>query len=401
VTFDQAVEYLGNRISFSPRKDPERLRELLAQVGSPQERLACLHIAGTNGKGSVTTMAAAILQAADYSVGAYLSPYVFDVRERWMVNGEPIAPEALIRHVEQLAPFVEAMNRSEYGSITEFEFKTAVAFKHFAEVGVDFAVIEVGIGGTHDSTNIIPPPRVAAITSIGFDHVSLLGNTLGEIASQKAGIIKRGTAACVTPVTEPEALAAITQKAVLEEVPLLAVPEDALPTGVRLALRGPHQRINAGTASVLARVLAIPEAAIRRGLETATLPGRFQLCQEGRLILDGAHNEDGAQTLAAALRDEFPGEVFTFVVGSKQSHAPGPFLAELAPLVHSVIATRPSFKPTPTSEVMAAAASLGLPVESFDSVPAAIHQALRRPLRVVVTGSFYVVGETPESLRVR
>ncbi len=358
-----------------------------------------VHVAGTNGKGSVTTMTAGILQAAGYSVGAYLSPYVFDIRERWMVSGLPISHDDLARHVTELAPYVDAMNGSELGTITEFELKTAVAFKHFGECGVDFAVIEVGIGGTYDSTNIIPPPLVAAITSIGFDHMNLLGNTLGEIASQKAGILKRGTRACVTPVTQPEALAAITQKAALESVPLLQIQGDEFPEGVQLALRGPHQRINASTATCIARLLAIPEDAIRQGLETATLPGRFQLCQDKRLILDGAHNEDGAQTLATALRDEFPGEKFTVVLGSKQGHDPAPFLTELAPLIDTVIATEPSFKPTPHREVIAAAQSLGLPVKSALPVTAAIEEARKGTRRVVVTGSFYVVGETPESLR--
>ena len=344
-------------------------------------------------------MTAAILQAAGHSVGAYLSPYVFDIRERWMVSGLPISQADLARHVTELAPYVEAMNGSELGTITEFELKTAVAFKHFREVGVDFAVLEVGIGGTYDSTNIILPPLVAAITSIGFDHMSLLGNTLGEIASQKAGIIKHGTRACVTPVTEPEALAAITKKAASESVPLIQIRGDELPEGVRLALRGPHQRINASVATEVARLLAIPEDAIRRGLETATLPGRFQICQDRRLILDGAHNEDGARTLATALHDEFPGEKFTVVLGSKQGHDPSPFLVELAPIVDSVIATEPSFKPTPSSEVIAAAQSLDLPVKRALPVAAAIEEALQGTRRVVVTGSFYVVGETPEALR--
>ena len=400
MTFDQAVRFLSNRITFSPKKDPTRLKLLLAAVGSPQEKLAIIHVAGTNGKGSVTTMTAAILQAAGHSVGAYLSPYVFDVRERWIVNGLPISESDLARQVSELAPHVEAMdNNGEHGAITEFELKTAVAFKHFAEVGVDFAVIEVGIGGTYDSTNIIAPPLVAAITSIGFDHMSLLGNTLGEIASQKAGILKHGTRACVTPVTDPEALAAITQKAVAEGVPLLPIRGDELPEGVTLALRGPHQRVNASTATCIAQILEIPEAAILQGLETATLPGRFQICQNGRLILDGAHNEDGARTLAAALREEFPGEKFTFVVGSKQSHAPGPFLAELAFLIDSLIATEPSFKPTPLTEVMVAANALNLPTTCIPRVPEAIQAALQTGRRVVVTGSFYVVGETPENLR--
>lgn len=400
VTFEDAVRYLSNRITFSPKKDRARLLQLLATVGNPHERLRCVHVAGTNGKGSVTTMTAAILQAAGYKVGAYLSPYVFEVQERWMVNGQPISQDDLARHVSELAPFVDAIGQGEYGAITEFELKTAVAFKHFAEVGVDYAVIEVGIGGTLDSTNVIPPPEVAVITSIGFDHVALLGNTLGAIASQKAGILKHGTRACVTAVSEPEPLAAIEAKATEEGVPLVLVQGDELPPEGYLGLRGPHQRINASTATLVARTLGIDEAAIRAGLESASLPGRFQVCLGGRLILDGAHNEDGAQTLKAALEAEFPGERFVLVAGFKQNHAPEEFLAILAPLAEAVIATEPPFKPTPAERVVAVAEALGLKHESRLPAADAIHHALTLGLRVVVTGSFYVVGETPAELRV-
>ena len=397
MNFDEALRFLSQRVTFSPKKDKRRFLSLLELLGNPHERLHYIHIAGTNGKGSVTTMVAAILQAAGYRVGSYLSPYVFDVGERWLINGVPLSKEALARQVTQIAPFVEVMSAQDQAGITEFELKTAVAFCIFAELEVDYVVLEVGIGGRLDSTNVIAPPLVAAITSIGLDHMNLLGYTLREIATEKAGILKHGTLACVTPVTDPEALEAIRAKASAEGVPLVLVRGDELPPGIILGLRGPHQRVNASTATCIARILSIPEEAIRLGLVSASLPGRFQVCQGERLILDGAHNAQGTRVLADALRVEFPREKFTFVVGSKQAHAPGTFLEALLPLAQRIIATEPAFKPTPAQLVVEAAGDV--PAEVMIPVADAIRHALTFPERVVVTGSFYVVGETPEELR--
>ena len=397
MTFEEALRFLSGRITFSPKKDRERLVHLLEKLGNPHERFRCIHIAGTNGKGSVTTMTASILKAAGYRVGAYLSPFVFDVRERWQLDGELISREALAHCVSALAPVVDAMSADDQATITEFELKTAIAFQFFASQNVDFAVIEVGIGGRLDSTNVIPAPCVAAITSIGYDHQNLLGNTLREIATEKAGILKRGTLAGITPVSDPEPLSAIQSKADTEGVPLIQIKGDELPAGVCLRLRGSHQRVNASTATLIARTLGIPEDAIQRGLSLANLPGRFQVCQGGKLILDGAHNEQGTRILAEALRSEFPGERFTYVVGSKQAHAPGTFLEALLPLARRIIATEPDFKPTPAHLVVEAAGSV--PSEIVIPVADAIRHALTFPERVVVTGSFYVVGETPDELR--
>lgn len=446
VNYEEAVAYMSGRLQWGMRLGRDRLRALLARVDNPHERLRCVHVAGTNGKGSTTVFVASILRAAGYNVGAYLSPYVFDLRERVQINGRLIPKADFARWVTTLRPHIEAIARDPHlGETTEFELKTAVAFCYFAEQAVDFAVIEVGIGGRLDSTNVIPPPLAAVITHIGLDHTSILGDTLGKIAGEKAGIIKPGTGACITAVPPGEALDVITQKAKQENVSLRRVgpaasgdphlyatfaatrPEAGgvdvfLPTGgadlagLRLALRGPFQAANAAAAAVAVHGLVesgaasrVTPGALRSGLETAALPARFQIVQDGAnngpaLVLDGAHNEDGARVLVQALRATFSGRRITFVLGSRDNHDPAPFLGIIAPLVARVVATAPPFKPRPAGAVAEAAARFGLPVSIVEPASRAIAETFARAGDgevVVVTGSFYTVGETPPHLRGR
>jgi dihydrofolate synthase/folylpolyglutamate synthase len=379
------------------------------RVGDPHESLRCVHVAGTNGKGSTTTFVASILRAAGYRVGTYLSPYVFDLRERVQINGKMIPEADFARWVTTLRPHIEAVARDpELGETTEFELKTAVAFCFFAEQQVDFAAVEVGIGGRLDSTNVIPPPLAAVVTHIGLDHTSILGDTLAQIASEKAGIIKRETGACVTAVPPGEAFDVIAAKAKQENVPLVRVG----PAG-EAGLFAPGNRKAAPTAAF---IFACPvliyrtcgshcaavsgrqrgrgrrppftrcgnkarpraDAAFRHGLETAALPARFQIVDDGgdgarpALVLDGAHNEDGARVLRDALRATFPDRRFVFVVGSRNNHDPAPFLSLLAPLGGRVVATAPPFKPRPADEVADAARAQGLPAEVIEPAAEAI-----------------------------
>jgi dihydrofolate synthase/folylpolyglutamate synthase len=308
-------------------------------------------------------------------------------------------------------PIEEIAAETELGSTTEFELKTAVAFCWLAEQQVDFAVIEVGIGGRLDATNVIPPPLVAVITSIGYDHQSLLGDTLAKIAGEKAGIIKSGTLACITAVPPGEALEAITAKAEEQSVPLRRVgTADAI--SYPLSLKGPFQRVNAAVACAAVQVLqetgaaVVPESAICEGLAQATLPGRFQTTLPGdpALVLDVAHNEDGARVLVEALRSDFPGRRYRFVVGMSRNHDPELFLRELVPLAEGgkIVVTAPRFRPKTVEEVAEAARRVGLEPQIVEPTSAAIVRAweVAEPGDVVVvTGSFYVVGETPPELR--
>ncbi|MBC7804655.1 MAG: bifunctional folylpolyglutamate synthase/dihydrofolate synthase [Akkermansiaceae bacterium] len=416
---NDVIAYFATLREFAPRTDRDCFRALLSRLGDPHEKLRCLHVAGTNGKGSTVTFLASALRAAGYRVGAYLSPFVWDVRERWQINNELIPPDELIAQVDAIRPHVESLAEAEYGQITEFELKTAVAFRWFAQERVDFAVVEVGIGGRLDSTNVIPAPLVSVITSIGWDHQHLLGDTLEAIAGEKAGIIKRGSVACVTAVREAEPLRVIREKARNEGVPLTAIgaAEADEIRSFDLSLHGEFQLHNAACAAAALRILhksgniTVSEAALRHGLKRATLPGRFEVIRslsepDGTpyppIVLDVAHNVDAARVLAQALAKEFgTGKNATLVIGMSKSHDAVPFLSELAPLARRVIATAPRFRPKPASEIADAARSLGLPVTRTKSVEDALKVATNLALQendassyVVVTGSFYTIGET-------
>ena len=288
--FDEALGYLHGRLRLGEKYGNARFEALLERLGSPHARLNAVHIAGTKGKGSTTVMAASMLQASGYQVGAYFSPYVYDVRERVQINGEPISREDFARYVTFIRPHIEALEQTELGPTTEFELKTAIGFCYFAERQVDYAVIEVGLGGRLDATNVLPRPLVTVITNIGYDHMELLGDTLGLIAGEKAGIVKPGVP-CVTGVPiGGEADLVISRICAERNAPLVYVetgPENgAIQTprrvlaNVELGLRGAFQQANAAVAVAALDAIApeslppLTETAVRIGLKRAWLPGR-------------------------------------------------------------------------------------------------------------------------------
>ncbi|RIH84387.1 bifunctional folylpolyglutamate synthase/dihydrofolate synthase [Calidithermus roseus] len=435
MNYGEALDYSASLLKFGIRLGLERFRELLRRVGDPHTAFRAVHVAGTNGKGSTTVFIASALREAGYRTGCYLSPHLFDFRERIQVNGALIPPEAFARQVERLKPVVEELAQDErYGQTTEFELITAAAFGHFAEEGVEVAVLEVGLGGRLDATNVIPPPLVAVVTSIGLDHQEVLGHSLRQIALEKAGILKPGVPV-VTGVTQPEALEAIEEVARQQGCPLYKVEPAAerradgyayyasdarglsiwLPEvpliGLRLALQGHFQHANAAVAAAALNLLrkqglAIPEEALRRGLEQARLPGRFQVLRiehpPRTLVLDVAHNQDGARVLAEALQHAFPGQKGLFVVGMKANHDPAEFLPPLKEHVERLWVSQPRTSPRPVEELLEVAHRLSLRVQAMPSIPEALEQALEHATPdqpVVLTGSLLTVGELPEPYR--
>ncbi len=425
--FDEALAYMQGRLRLGVKLGNERFLTLLGRLGNPQERLQVIHIAGTKGKGSTTAMAASVLQAAGYKVGMYLSPYVYDVRERIQINGEMIPRADFARWVTDIRPYVEDLEGTEHGATTEFELKTAVGLCWLAEQKVDLAVLEVGLGGRLDATNVVSHPLVTVITNIGLDHTELLGETLGEIAAEKAGIVKPGVP-CVTGVPVGgeawNVIAAICRE---RNAPLISVePPRFQPDGVvtlattqrtlrdvRLRLQGEFQAWNAATAvSALDAIAAdrlptVSDDVVRTGLETAWVPGRLeQIAAQPTVVIDVAHNELSAQVLAQSLRAQFRADRrrVVFVVGLSRHHEPEPFLAPLAALCPALlIATAPAFRPRPAADVADAARRLGIAeVQVVDTgVPDAVRAALSQTGPddlICVTGSFYTVGDVPPSL---
>ncbi|MEO7717643.1 MAG: folylpolyglutamate synthase/dihydrofolate synthase family protein [Capsulimonas sp.] len=431
MNFDDALLYMQGRIRLGVKLGNERFLALLERAGNPQDRLAVVHIAGTKGKGSTASFASSILAAAGYRVGSYMSPFVYDVRERIQINGEMIPREDFARWVAILKPHIEAIEETELGATTEFELKTAIGLCYFAEQNVDYAVLEVGLGGRLDATNVITRPLVTAITNIGFDHVELLGDTLGKIAWEKAGIVKPRVP-CVTGVAAgSEADDAISGVCREKDAPLYHVTsdegefsyhaeDDALSfqtplrrlSDVRLRMRGAFQHANAAVAVAALDAIVderrpvLPDDRVKWGLENAFAPGRLQqIADRPAIVVDVAHNELSAQALADALRSDYGAEKrrLILIAGLSKNHAPDTFLKPLAALHPAIfIATQPAFHPREATEVAAAASALGIPnVRIVPSVPDAARAALADAAPgdlICVTGSFYTVGDLPPQL---
>ena len=301
-----------------------RMVDLLERLGRPQDDLRFVHVAGTNGKGSVCAYLASVLQAAGYKVGLFTSPFILCFEERIRVNGENIRAEELARAVQAVRPAAEAVEADTGDHPTEFELMAAVAFEHFRAVGCDLVVLEVGLGGRLDATNVIEAPEVSVICRIGFDHTDLLGDTLAAIAGEKAGIVKPGCPVASWP-QEREAMAVIEAVAA-EHGCELSVPDFSQLAVEPLAgaalrrfswqgqefetrLLGSYQPFNAALALETVRVLRgrgwdIPEEAEVAGIASARWPGRFEMVAASPItIVDGGHNPQGAEALAASLAD--------------------------------------------------------------------------------------------------
>jgi dihydrofolate synthase / folylpolyglutamate synthase len=391
----------------------DRIEALLADIGSPERSMTLAQIAGTNGKGSVSAMLAAIVRATGRRVGLYSSPHLVDLRERIQVDGQPIPEADLTDGVEALGTLIARLD------VTMFEALTALALDHFAREGVEVAVLEVGLGGRLDSTTV-GRPVVEVITSIDYDHQAYLGTTLEAIAGEKAAIIRSGIA--ISARQEPAAEAVLTRRAAEAGVPLLVEGRDlrvrvrrASLDGQWLDLEGPGWRMddvrcallgvfqpgNALLAAAAARVLGADEGAIRRGLAMAHWPGRFQLIRRSPpVIVDGAHNPGGARALAASLEAYFPNQRVTFVIGTSEDKDKAGILDPLLPLAGRVIFVAAHHPRSASAESLAAvarslSAGQGVPVGSAPSPVEALRMALADSLTttVCIAGSLFLVGD--------
>jgi dihydrofolate synthase / folylpolyglutamate synthase len=399
---DDALAYLASLQPLTVRLGLERVERALDALGRPELGLAVLHVAGTNGKGSTCAMAAAALAAAGHRVGLYTSPHLVRFHERIALDGQPISDEALARLAAELrraCPWHDAGGEGE--RLTYFEFATLLALLHFAREGVGAAVLEVGLGGRFDATNAVRP-LACAVARIGLDHTEILGPTLDAIAREKAGIFKAGVPAAVAHDQPPEALAALREEAVRRGAPLTVV--EAPWTGP-VALPGPHQRGNAALAAAALRLLAgaglpVPEEAIARGIATARWPGRLETV--GGVLLDGAHNPDGAAALAAALEALHPGRPVELVFGVLADKDHEGMLRALAPAVRALHLLAPrSPRGRAPATYLDLARSLCPAADVHASAADAIACAREAAGRVGITcvaGSLYLVGEARQLL---
>jgi dihydrofolate synthase/folylpolyglutamate synthase len=387
----------------------ERIEGLLDALGHPEHRYTLVQVGGTNGKGSVASMLAAVLKAAGRRVGLYTSPHLVSFRERIRVNGEAIPEDAVVDGVDALGTLVARFDA------TVFEATTALALDHFAREGVEVAVLEVGLGGRLDATTV-GTPAVTVLSRIDRDHEAYLGRTLAAIAAEKAAIIRSGVA--VSAAQAPEALRVVAERAAGVGVPLLVESRDlavsvearslegqriscrgpgwTLP-GLRLGLLGTFQPSNALLAVAAARELGVPDPPIRAGLARARWPGRFQVVGGSPvLVLDGAHNPAAAEALAASLRAYFERTPLTLIFGVSRDKDGAAMLRTLAPVVRRLILTRAAHPRAAAPEALQALMPPGGPaVETASSVADALARAAggsATPV-VCVAGSLFLIGE--------
>ena len=417
--YAQSLHYLFARTTGVFKFGLERTRALLTALGDPHLAYPVLHIAGTNGKGSSVATAEALLRAKGLRVARYTSPHLVDFRERIVVDGQPIPEDVVVRFIDEHSLLVERVGA------TFFEATTALALLHFARAGIDVALVETGLGGRLDSTNVVLP-RAAGVTSIGFDHMEYLGPTLAAIASEKAGIFKPGVPAVIG---EPDAevrgwLAAAAERAdasvvriAAAEMTISEVEITGRGTRFQLAALGDQQVIETPLigrhqATNFAFTLALLDAAgdpfrvsLRHASEAAAairLPGRFQ--RVGRWIFDVAHNADGMRTLAASLESIVPAHpvvALLCVLGDKDWRA---MIDALAPVVDEFILTNaptaPASRAWPLDDVFAYAVARGYRVTSTRDFDAALHAAESEGATALVTGSFHTVGDAMARLQV-
>jgi dihydrofolate synthase / folylpolyglutamate synthase len=332
-TYAEAVAWIHGRLSFGIKPGLKRMEWLMERLGYPHRRIKAIHVAGTNGKGSTVCYLRHILQEAGYSVGTFTSPYVEQFNERISVNGTPIRDEEIVELVNVIKPLVEEVEQTELGAPTEFEVITAMAIYYFGKMNVqDVVIFETGLGGRFDSTNVIYP-LISVITNVGFDHTNILGDTLTKIAFEKAGIIKAGVPV-ITGVEQKEALEVIFEKAKSVKAKAYVLGKDfvikdygAMENGERfsvdtlfskyrdltISMFGFHQAKNAAIAVMVADYLRvyysfiIEEEALRSGLEKAQWVGRFEKVSDNpMIILDGAHNEEGINSLVETVKTHYP-----------------------------------------------------------------------------------------------
>jgi dihydrofolate synthase/folylpolyglutamate synthase len=421
-TYQQALDYLYSFIDYSLQRtysysdrtfDLGRVHDLLARLGDPHRKFGVIHVAGTKGKGSAAAMADSVLRAAGYRTGFYSSPHLIDFCERIRMDGNPIAPGRLVDLVDGLRGAVE-----QVPGLTTFEITTAAAFRYFAEEGADAAVVEVGLGGRLDATNVVTP-QVAVITSLSYDHTHLLGNTLAEIAREKAGIIKPEIPVVSSP-QEGEAMRVLLDVATERRAPLTLVGRDWhfslrnhdlegqsfnlwtareqtlmdemldrsgepqwIPMRYEIPLLGYHQVINAVTAVAALHVLRergwkIPDEAIREGLHSVRWMGRFQVLHRSPLVIvDSAHNRDSARRLRNALDDYIPGRRVVLLFGASDDKDIAGMLDELSPRLLRMVATRSTHPRAADPERIAALArERGFPAEVVADPAEALESAL-------------------------
>lgn len=421
MTYEEVLLYIKECTKFGCKLGLERINEILKRLGNPEQKFRAIHIAGTNGKGSTSAMLGQILQQAGFRTGRYNSPHLVSYRERYTINGSMITKAQLAAKITKLKPVIDQVLADGFGAPTEFEVGTALAFQFFADEGVDWAIIEVGMGGRFDATNVLQP-ALSVITHIALDHQEYLGDTLEKIAFEKAGIIKTGVPV-VIGLQEPSIRDYFVRCAQSRQAPCLAMDAGQLVNmvigeggtqiefdspsfgrfAVQLALCGVHQAENASNAIGAVEMLnqsgqlRINRDILIEGLNKTRWPGRFERINTSsglKLYLDGSHNPDGARALVRTIKAVFPGQKVDLLVGILNNRPLAEMAGILGEIARQVIVTRvPDPKSASPDELGPCFEAVGLTVVCEPDPANAMQLLLKSDNPVAVaTGSLYLAG---------
>jgi dihydrofolate synthase/folylpolyglutamate synthase len=443
--YQATLDYLYSFVDYSLTRqdrlaaanfDLRRMCDLMALLGDPQTKYPVIHVAGTKGKGSTCALIASVLQQQGYKVGLYTSPHLQDYAERIQVNHENISHESLVEITERLKPFIE-----QVPELTTFEITTAIGFQVFADAKVDIAVIEVGLGGRLDASNIVNP-LVSVITSLSFDHMNVLGNTIAQIATEKAGIIKEGKPVVLAPQDETPRLV-VEQIAAERHAPVKVVGRDLLfsgkshslggqslilwdkndqeklnsylhdpegsnwkPLELTIPLLGYHQVQNAATAYAVIETarkegIEISDEAVHKGFAEVDWPGRFELLERNPIIvIDSAHNQDSALKLRLTIDDYLPEKQVILIFGVSEDKDISGILSQLLPRTKFMVATQSTHpRALQAEKLVELAQQTGCPAVATADIPTALETAYKMAdnnTAIVVAGSIFVAAAARE-----
>lgn len=413
MTYEEALQFISAVSWKGSVPGLSRITELMHRLGDPQNGMKFIHIVGTNGKGSTAAMLSSILTKAGYQTGLFISPFVIDFRERMQINNEMISPQALADVTERVRPFAESMSDAP----TEFELITAVALCWFSREDCDVVILEAGMGGEFDATNVIPAPEAAVFTNIGLDHTEYLGDTVEKIAATKAGILKRGCEAVLYP-NAPGVEAVIREKCTSLDIPLTVADPDAIETLSRdldgqrlrrgglelyLPLLGDHQRYNTAVVLAVVEVLrrrgwTVSDRNVQDGIAAVSWPGRFELLGRDPLfILDGGHNPQCMEALLASAETYLAGRPLTVITGVLADKDYADMYDRTSVLADRYFTVTPPNPRALSAEDLAAWLNrYGKPAVPCESAAEAVDRALAETPRngaVLAYGSLYLASE--------
>lgn len=431
--YEEALAFIHGRPRFKKKPTLQRMRLFLDRLGNPQKELNYVHVTGTNGKGSTVAMLRSLLMEHGLQVGSFTSPFITRFNERICLNAEPIKDDDLVAYTQRVAKVVDQLDQElTSGGPTEFEIDCAIMFCYFADVKPDVVILEVGIGGSWDSTNVIDAPIATAIVTVGYDHMKYLGNTIAEIATQKAGIIKQDSPVVIGQLPK-DAVTVINKTATQKSARLYRFNQDFKATVAKpglyltiryqglkishlqcqLGLAGDYQLENASCALTLMQItlakLHIPLdlSAIKQAMATVSWPGRMEVVNESPLmLLDGAHNLPGIQALVKTLRDDFSDRELYLLVGILADKQYQLMMGELVSLknAHIMLApfTGPSNKrPSALPDEMLMGIHSRYPIQqaaNWQSGLLQLSQEMSSDDLLVVTGSLYLISEVRQYL---